>query len=94
MAFHPHKTRRQSSQLHTLMIRRLRERFPDAIHHTFGIDPDALSANEASYLSGFRTADELRNRAAKAAEEINLRLRAKGFQLQAQPTPLNQEGET
>ena len=93
MAFHPHKTRRQGSQLHTLMIRRLRERFPDAIHQTFGIDPVALSANEASYLSGFRTADELRNRAAKGAEEIDLRLRAKGFQLQAQPTLLNQEGE-
>ena len=77
-----------------LVIRRLRERFPDAIHHTFGIDPGALSANEASYLSGFRTADELRNRAAKGAEEIDLRLRAKGFQLQAQPAPLNQEGDT
>jgi hypothetical protein len=92
MAFHPHKTRRQRSQLHTLVIRRLREKFPDAIHHTFGIDPGALSANEASYLSGFRTADELRNRAAKAAEEIDLRLRAKGFQLEAQPAPLSQEG--
>jgi hypothetical protein len=75
-----------------LAIRHLRESFPDAIHHTFGIDPGALSANEASYLSGFRTADELRNRAAKAAEEIDLRLRAKGFQLQAQPAPLSQEG--
>jgi hypothetical protein len=77
-----------------LVIRRLRERFPDAIHHTFGIDPGALSANEASYLSGFRTADELRNRAAKAAEEIDLRLRAKGFQLEAQPAPLSKEGDT
>jgi hypothetical protein len=57
------------------------------------IDPGALTANEASYLSGFRTADELRNRAAKAAEEIDLRLRAKGFQLQAQPAPLSQEGD-
>jgi hypothetical protein len=33
----------------------------------FRIDPGALTANEASYLSGFRTADELRNRAAKTA---------------------------
>ena len=94
MAFHPHKRRRQGSQLHTLVIRRLREKFPDAIHHTLGIDSGALTANEASYLSGFRTADALRNRAAKAAEEIDLRLRAKGFQLQAQPAPLNQEGDT
>jgi hypothetical protein len=76
----------------TLVMRLLREMFPDAIQHTFGIDPGALTANEASYLSGFRTADELRNRATKAAEEINLRLRAKGFQLEAQPAPLSQEG--
>jgi hypothetical protein len=76
----------------TLVIRLLREMFPDAIQHTFGIDPGALTANEAGYLSGFRTADELRNRATKAAEEINLRLRAKGFQLEAQPAPLSQEG--
>jgi hypothetical protein len=48
-------------------------------HQTFGIDPGALSANEARYLSGFRSADELRNRAAKAAEEIDLRLRWSGF---------------
>ena len=77
-----------------LVIRRLRERFPDAIHHTFGIDPGALTANEARYLSGFRTADDLRNRAAKAAEENDRRLRAKGFQLEARPAPLNQEGES
>jgi len=38
-----------------LVIRRLRERFPDAIHQTFGIDPGALTANEARYLSGFRS---------------------------------------
>ena len=79
--------------VHTLFIGRSPERFPDAIHHTFGIDPGALTANEARYLSGFRTADELRNRAAKAAEEIDLRLRAKGFQLEDPPAPLNQEGE-
>ena len=63
-------------------------------HHTFGIDPGALTANEASTLSGFRTADDLRNRAAQAAEENDLRLRAKGFQLEARPAPLNQEGES
>ena len=79
--------------VHTLDIGCSHERFPDAIHHAFGIDPGALTANEAVYLSGFRTADELRNRAAKAAEEIDLRLRAKGLQLEAPPAPLNQEGE-
>ena len=61
-------------------------------HHTFGIDSGALTANAASTLSGFRMADELRNRAAQAAEEIDLRLRAKGVQLEAQPAPLIQEG--
>ena len=61
---------------------------------TCAIYPESLTANEASYLSGFRTADELRNRGAKAAEEIDLRLRAKGFQLEAQPAPMNQKGET
>ena len=67
---------------------------PPGQHHTFGIDPGALTATEASYLSAFRAADELRNRAAKAAEEIDRRLRAKGFQLEAQPAPLSQEGDT
>ena len=67
---------------------------PHGQRPTFRIAPSTLTATEASYLSGFRTADELRNRAAKGAEEIDLRLRAKGFQLQAQPAPLNQEGWT
>lgn len=65
---------------------------PPGQHHTFGIDLSALAAKEASTLSGFRTADELRNRAAQAAEKITLRLRAKRVQLEAQPVPLNQEG--
>jgi hypothetical protein len=79
--------------LHTLKTRLSTERYPDAIQQTFGIVPGALTANEATCLSGFRTADELRNRAAKAAEEIDLRLRAKGFQLDARPALLNQEGD-
>jgi hypothetical protein len=66
---------------------------PPGQQHTLNIDPGALAASEATTLSGFRTADELRNRAAQAAEEITLRLRAKGFQLEAQPAPLNQEGD-
>jgi hypothetical protein len=66
---------------------------PHGQRPTFRIAPSTLTANDASYLSGFRTADELRNRAAKAAEEIDLRLRAKGFQLEAPPAHLNQEGE-
>lgn len=45
---------------------------PNAIHHTFGIDSGALSVNEAT---------------AMAAEEIDLRPRAKGFQLQVHRLP-------
>ena len=67
---------------------------PHGQRPTFRIAPSTLTANEASYLSGFRTADELRDRAAKAAKENDLRLRAKGFQLEDPSAPLNQEGET
>lgn len=80
--------------VHNPNIRRLRERFPDAIQHIFGIEPGVLTANEASYLSGFRTAHELRNRAIEAAKEIDLRLRAKGFQLETQAAPLSQESKS
>jgi hypothetical protein len=45
---------------------------PPGQHHTLGIDPGALTANEAS----------------------TRRLRAKSFQLEAQPAPLSQEGDT
>lgn len=79
--------------VHTLETRRSTERFPDAIQCTFDITPGAPTADEASTLRGFPAPDELRNRAAQAAEESDLRLRAKGFQLEAQPAPLNQEGE-
>jgi hypothetical protein len=64
-----------------------------AQHPTFGIDPGAPTANEASTLSGFRTADGIRNRAAQAAEASDRRLRPKGFQLEARPAPLNREDE-
>ena len=66
--------------------------FPLGQYRTFGIDPGALTANDANYLSGFQTANELRNRSAKAAEASNRRLRAKGFQFEAQPAHLTQEG--
>jgi hypothetical protein len=36
--------------------------FPLGQYRTFGIDPGALTANDANYLSGFQTANELRNR--------------------------------
>ena len=60
-------------------IRLLKERFNDEIRHIFGIHTTALTANEAGYLVGFRTADEIRNRLAKAEKETHLRLVSKGY---------------
>ena len=69
LSFHPLKQ-------HTNL---LHERFGDEIRQIFGIHINALTANEASYLIGFRTADEIRNRCAKAKKETNLRLLSKGY---------------
>jgi len=62
-------------------IQLLTRRFGHEIREIFGITPAALTANEASYLVGFRTADEIRNRLAKARQETHLRLRSKGLGL-------------
>ena len=68
--FHPART----------IIKKLEERFNHEIEEIFGITPSALTANEANYLVGFKTADEIRNRLAKAREETRLRLRSKGIE--------------
>jgi hypothetical protein len=60
-------------------VRLLQERFDDEIRHIFGIHTQALTANEAGYLVGFRTADEIRSRCAKAEKETHLRLLSKGY---------------
>lgn len=59
-------------------LRILKKRFANEIIGIFGINIDALTANEAQYLVGFRTADEIRNRCLKAKKESNIRLRSKG----------------
>ena len=59
------------------LLSKLKSRHENQIEDIFGIRPDALTANEANYLIGFRTADEIRNRLAKAREETNRRLRSK-----------------
>ena len=61
------------------VIKKLQERNANEILDIFGIQPVALTANEAQYLVGFRTPDEIRNRLATARKEINRRLRSKGI---------------
>ncbi|CAQ70744.1 conjugal transfer protein TraN [Cupriavidus taiwanensis] len=63
------------------VIRELERRYGDEIRKIFGIATHALTADEAGYLIGFRTSDEIRNRRAKAEQETHLRLGAKGIQL-------------
>lgn len=60
-------------------IQILNKRFGDDVFNIFGIKPEALTANEAQYLVGFRSIDEIRNRLAAAGQEIDRRLRAKGI---------------
>lgn len=60
-------------------VKILQERYGDKIQAIFGIAPEALTADEAGYLVGFRTVDEIRTRATKARQETDRRLRAKGI---------------
>jgi len=55
----------------------LERRHGDAIREILQIDPAALTAEEAQYFIGFRTADEIRNRSLTARQETDRRLRAK-----------------
>ena len=59
-------------------VRLIKERFNDEFTETFGIEPGALTANEAEYLVGFKSIDAIRNRLAAAEQEIDRRLRSKG----------------
>jgi hypothetical protein len=60
-------------------VRLIKERFGDEFTEIFGIEPAALTANEAQYLVGFQSIDQLRNRLAAAEQEIDCRLRSKGI---------------
>ena len=64
------------------VISELEKRYTHEIEEIFGIVPNALTANEANYLIGFKSADEIRNRLVKARKETNLRLRSKGIDRQ------------
>lgn len=61
-------------------LRLLEDRYNDSIQKLFGIHILAFTANEASYLVGFRTLNEIRNRCAKAEKETINRLLSKGHQ--------------
>jgi len=61
-------------------LRQIIARHELEIEEILHIAPSALTANEADYLIGFRTADEIRNRLAKARKETDLRLRSKGIE--------------
>ena len=60
------------------IVRTLEARHGDTIREQFGFGPASLTAEEAQYLVGFRTADELRNRVAAARQARFDRLGAKG----------------
>jgi len=70
----------KSFQPSSKVVRELERRYLHEIEKIFGIIPSALTANEANYLIGFRSADEIRNRLAKARKETDLRLRSKGIE--------------
>ena len=57
-------------------MRLIKERFQDEFTE---IIPDALTANSARYLVGFRSVDAIRDRLAAARQEIDHRLRSKGL---------------
>ncbi|SHK88871.1 phosphoribosyltransferase [Paraburkholderia terricola] len=56
----------------------LEARYGNEIREIFNIVPRALTADEAQYLIGFRTAEEIRGRSAQAKQKTDLRLRSKG----------------
>jgi len=69
-------------------VQLIKERFDDEFTEIFGVEPGALTANEAQYLAGFRSVDALRNRLATAEQEIDCRLRSKGIARASQAASL------
>jgi hypothetical protein len=58
-------------------LRLIKERYYESIKDLFSIEPSALIYNQILYLVGFKTSDELRNRATKAANERENRVASK-----------------
>jgi hypothetical protein len=61
------------------VVTELSNRYGRNLETLISVTPEALTANEANYLIGFRSLDEIRNRIVKARKETNLRLRSKGI---------------
>ncbi len=61
------------------VVNELKKRHGHELETLLSVAPEAFTANEASYLIGFRSLDEIRNRIIKARKETNLRLRSKGI---------------
>jgi len=62
------------------LVSLIEERFGDVLRDEIGLEPAALTADEASYLAGFKDADAFRGSLAKAASERERRLSSKGIQ--------------
>jgi len=73
------RSRFDSIQPSKKSLNTVEERLGDALREEFSIDPQTLTASEASYLAGFRNANELRNRVIKAGSERIERLFSKGI---------------
>ena len=58
-------------------IRTIKERYHDTVQELFNIAPNAFTYDEAFYLAGFKHADALRARAAKATHERESRITSK-----------------
>ena len=72
----------------SLRVRLLENHFGDEIRN-FRIEPAALTGLEATYLAGFRDADQLRATVAKAKGERERRLLQKGIRPQAEDDRLS-----
>jgi hypothetical protein len=60
-------------------VKVIEERLDDEFTEVLGIEPGALTANEAQYIAGFRSLDAPRNRLVAAEQEIDRRIRSKGI---------------
>jgi hypothetical protein len=60
-------------------VKLLKDRYGKNLQDQIQVAPEALTANEAHYLIGFRSLEEIRNRILKARKETDLRLRSKGI---------------